>query len=643
MLRRCDRRRKCPSLLAALVVIAVAGCKGKQDNAEPQLPTEWGAGGVFGDGNLLTYAFTMSPEALAELTATAVVEKFIVADLTVTGRPIGPVGLRFKGVGGNLASCFENGQQVCDKVSFKVKFDHVDKAGRLDGLTRLNLNAAQDDPSQLRERLTAHLFAATELFGPRVSHAFVTINGQRKGLFAVVEEIDAALTRDRWGNAGQGNLYREAWPTEGDPEAYDLNLETNLGMKDNRRIAAFGQAMRTALAGEPLRAALDRFTDIEYLMRFLALDQVIKNEGLTSFYCDGTGACGNSNYYWYETATGAMVTESEFWLLPWELGLGLRLESPFDVVPPWDKPPANCNLRIMIEDARVMPPGCDVVFQALRTAGRPAYVKALDHLLGRWNVDDFAAQLDSWAAQIEVGTVLDPVGPGSAAFRAGVQSLKRDLQAFRERIVAVRDEQQVVPFSLAAPGTTDFEAVETLPFVLGVASESNTRTGVVHRLNGSGALAGATDLRFDFEFADDVEAGGSSVANSHFALLRLPLPGVTRLLDLTRIRLRARADTVRNLRIELEGDAQRDDPDSPRYGWDVVLGRGTMDLILEADDLALATGTPAGAAPSLEAVLDGVRALTLVPEPRGRSQGIYGAGKSDPGFVQLDDVIIEVR
>jgi hypothetical protein len=647
MLRRCDRRPRGPSLLlpvamAAIALGALGACKGQQDDAEPELPTQWGPGGVFGDDNLLTYAFTMSPEDLAQLTATAVVEKFFVADLTVTGRAVGPVGLRFKGLGGSLASCFENGRQVCDKVSFKVKLDHVDKATNLDGLTRLNLNAAQDDPSQLRERMTARLFAEMELFAPRVSHAFVTINGQRKGLFAVVEEIDAAFTRDRWGDAGgRGNLYREAWPTEGDPEAYDLNLETNLGMKDNRRIAAFGQAMRTALAGEPLRSALDRFATIEYLMRFLALDQVIKNEGLTSFYCDATGACGNSNYYWYETATGAMVTETKFWLLPWEMGQALRLQTPFDVVPPWDKPPANCNLRIMIEDARVMPPGCDVVFSALRTAGRPAYVKALDRLLEVWKVDRFGEMLDGWAAQIQVGTRLDPVGPGDAAFRAGVQALKRDLQAFRERIVAVRDEQAVVPFSLAAPGFTDFEAVDALPFVLGVASESNARTGVVHHLNGNGALAGATDLRFDFEFADDLDAAGS-VRHSQFALMRLPLPGATRLPDLTRIRLRARADAIRNVRIELDSGVQNDDAESPRYGWDVLLSPQTTDLTLDASKLSLATGAPSGG-PSLEAVLNGVQALIIVPEPRGRNDGIYGAGKTDPGFVEIDDVSIEVQ
>jgi hypothetical protein len=298
-------------------------------------------------------------------------------------------------------------------------------------------------------------------------------------------------------------------------------------------------------------------------------------------------------------------------------------------------------LRILIEDARVMPPGCDVVFRALLTAGRPAYVRALDRLLAEWNVQEVGGDLDVWAAQLEVGTRLDPVGPGGAGFRAGVQSLKRDLQAFRERISAVRDDLAVVPFSLAAPGVTDFEEVATLPFVLGVSSESNARSGVVHQLNGKSALAGATDLRFDFELADDLDARGGALADSQFVLLRLPLPGPTPLPDLVGIRLRARADAIRNVRIELDSEAQRDDPDSPRYGWDVLLAPQAMDLTLDAAKLSLSSGAPAGAAPSLEAVLQGVVALTIVPESRGRKNGIYGSGKSDPGFVQIDDIRIE--
>ena len=94
--------------------------------------TDWGKASVLGGGGVLTYAFTVDPADLDLLVDTATQERYVPAELTVSGEPVGTVGLRYKGDAGTLNPCFENGVQVCPKVSFKAKFDHVDPARKFD-------------------------------------------------------------------------------------------------------------------------------------------------------------------------------------------------------------------------------------------------------------------------------------------------------------------------------------------------------------------------------------------------------------------------------------------------------------------------------------------------------------------------------
>ena len=615
--------------------MATSSCGGNTAD-EPSLPTDWGNASVFGDGNLLTYAFTLPADVLARLKATAVEEKFVEADLSITGRYFGVVGLRYKGNAGTLQPCFQGGQQVCPKVSFKVKLDHGDPAGQLEGVTRLNFHSMLDDPSQMRERLSAKLFADMGILAPRVSHAFLTINGERMGLFAVVEEIDGNFLTHR-GQVGGGNLYKEAWPFDVNPEAYDPALETNLTMRNHQRMIAFARALRGATSVQAVSTALDRWASLDYLFRYLAVDQVINNyDGITAFYCDATGnSCSNHNFFWYESPS-----EDRFWLIPWDTGVSFALHTPFDKVPAWNRPPPNCGQRLIVEDTTVvMAPACDLLFQGLQAAGRPAWVKALDRLLQVWDVAALERTLDGWSAQVQVATRLDPFGPGPAGFAGGLRALKRDLETFRQRLIALRDDAQVVPFALEAPGLTDFEGVSGLSFQLGAVCEGNLRSGAVHDLDVSMPINGRTDLRFDFEFANEHE--DTRGAYSQWVQLRLPLAAPTPLGDLQQVRLQARADSIRNVRVELDSTAYGPESDDARFGWDVTLGRMNTSYVLPRGELALPAGARAGG-PGLGEVLEGLRGLIITPEPRGRDgQGFYPAGKTDPGFLRIDDILID--
>jgi hypothetical protein len=615
-----------------------AGCSGGDGGGGfgPSLMEGWGNATVLGGGGVLHYAFTMDAALLGALPDTAAQERYMPADLVVSGQPQGPVGLRYSVPASALETCFDGSFVLCPKVGFKVKFDFVGPTGRFQGLKRLYFHAMAEDESQLRERLSAKLFADMKVAASHVAHAFISINGEYKGLFAVVEDIDEHFADERWGTGGTGNLYKDAWPTEVDADAYQPALLNNLAMPDHSRMIAFAAALKTT-PPDQAPAVLDRYISLDYFMNYMAVNDAINDSnGVTTFYCDTAGRdCSNHNFFWYQSPT-----EEKLWLIPWETGEALQYHTPFEGVPPWNRPPPDCNQRMTIEGALVMPPGCDVIFRVAQAAGRSAYVAAIDRLLRVWDVGALHATIDAWAGEISDAVALDPVGPGPASWRTGVRALKRDVVAFRERLVALRSGTMVAPFGLEAEGKTDFEGLLPLPVMLGVSSDASPRSGAVHTLNNDAAIAGATDLRLDFELANETEKASES-GFQQWVRWRVPMQATVSFGGFNKIRLRIKADSIRNARIDFDSPLYPDGDESPHYGWSVLVPKQATELVLEPGAIRLPDGSLTGAV-SLPDILSQVNGLIISPEPRGRNdEGLFPAGKSDAGFLQIDDVIIE--
>jgi spore coat protein H len=628
----------------ALVVLAgtLGACGGSSDTPTPDPGgpgpmVGWGDATVFGGGGVLSYDFTLDQAALGQLIATATSERYVPAALSVSGEPVGMVGLRFKGDQGTLDPCFENGQQVCAKVSFKVRFDFADPTKRFLSLARMNFHSMIDDPSLMHERLNAKFFADMEVVAPRVNHAQITINGENKGLFALVEDVDQIFVQDRFKPGGNGNLYKEAWPNDVDPDAYDTALETNTTVRNHAGMVAFAQGLSAAMPFE-LPGVLNHFADVDYLFRYLAVDRAISNyDGFTAFYCDDLGhTCSNHNYYWYQVDG----PQPRFWLIPWDLGDSLALKTPMDPLPDWDRPPPDCALRFRIDGAVMMPSGCDPVFAGLRGAGRGAYLAALQRLLSVWDMGALYRQIDTWASEIAGSVARDPTLPGEVAWRASVRALKRDLLALRERIENSRDGATASPFALTAPGVTDFEATTPLGFLLTTTSESNARSAVVHELNRRGPLRGGADVRLDFELRNDSNDAATG-AFSQFATLTLPLEQPTDLSRLRRVRLRLAADNIRTVRLEILSPSYADPEGGDRYGWSLLASQSAQDYVLDVSALTLADDSRQGPVPVAH-ILEALSGLVFSPDARGRSEaGLLPAGTGDVGFVQIDDITFE--
>ena len=94
------------------------------------------------------------------------------------------------------------------KRSWKVNFEVGDSKDRLVDMSRLNLKAMYNDPSQMREALAWQLFATAGVPASRHTYAKLAINDRYMGLFFFVEQVDERFLRDHFGSNDRGNLYK---------------------------------------------------------------------------------------------------------------------------------------------------------------------------------------------------------------------------------------------------------------------------------------------------------------------------------------------------------------------------------------------------------------------------------------------------
>jgi spore coat protein CotH len=365
------RRRLSLASLAALALSLAAPGPARE---EPPSPTGPRAGAaiapiasqddVFSDRAIHRYALAMPPPRWQKALDHATAETWTAAQLSIDGARFGVVGVRFKGSMGTLGSCFEQGQRVCAKLPMKIRFDLFDESRRLFGLERLNFHAMGHDQSLMRERLAYGVFAAAGIPTPRTSWARLSVNGQDLGLFALVEEVDGRFS-DRHFPADDGLLYKEAWPVSQDPDYYEARLRTNRGKPHRHdQVIAFARELADATSDPERVAVLERWTDVDALLRFMAADRLVGNwDGVTAWFCKD-GPCTNHNYYWY-----AEKHRRRLWLLPWDLDDAFRLYDPLAAAHDWLAPAADCSARPLAwGDTPTRDPACDPLLRALAAA-----------------------------------------------------------------------------------------------------------------------------------------------------------------------------------------------------------------------------------------------------------------------------------
>jgi CotH kinase protein len=94
------------------------------------------------------------------------------------------------------------------KRSWRIILEGAGSDNRLAGMTRINLKAMYNDPSQMREALAWRLFGIADVVAPRHTYAKLAFGGTYRGLFSVIEQVDRRFLKDHFAANHHGNLYK---------------------------------------------------------------------------------------------------------------------------------------------------------------------------------------------------------------------------------------------------------------------------------------------------------------------------------------------------------------------------------------------------------------------------------------------------
>lgn len=218
---------------------------------------------VFDRELLHEIAITVAEADLASLDEHT--DERVPATLVFDGVTLTQVGVRNKG-----ATSF---QPTSQKPSFSIKFNEFVKGQQLDGLKKLLLNNTVQDPTWANEILTYDTYKKAGLPAPRVAHAVVTLNGEPKGIYTIIEAVNSQFLANHFGAGNdQGNLYEGPWDFTKPVIDADLKDElTEMRSRDDLE-ALTAVVLSETDAGYPARLA--EVLDVDQFVKGYAVDAV---------------------------------------------------------------------------------------------------------------------------------------------------------------------------------------------------------------------------------------------------------------------------------------------------------------------------------------------------------------------------------
>ncbi|MSQ97225.1 MAG: hypothetical protein EXR98_22100 [Gemmataceae bacterium] len=185
------------------------------------------------------------------------------ATLKVGDKVFSNVGIHIKGAAGSWRG-------IDDKPGLTINMNKFEEEALFFGMDKFHLANSVQDPSYVAELICGELFLAANVPASRVSHALVTINGRKRGLYYLKEGYDKYFLRQHFKDA-DGNFYDGGFLRDVDQP---LQLMSNRNdVKDRSDLKAL-----TAAAREPnpqLRMQkLEKVLDMDRFITYLVLESV---------------------------------------------------------------------------------------------------------------------------------------------------------------------------------------------------------------------------------------------------------------------------------------------------------------------------------------------------------------------------------
>ena len=204
---------------------------------------------------------------------------YVEATVSIDGIGFDRVGIRKKGF---------IGSQNSTRPSLKIKLNHLDKQGQIDGVTNLTFNNNQQDTSLISQFMGYGLFSAAGLPAPRCAYAHLSVNGQSLGVYSHVERIHRSFLKRNFGT-DDGVLYEGA--VVDFFEDWSGSFEKKLG-KDKIGRPRIKQLIRALqLDNHEIESVMNELIDLNSFYLFWAM------EGLLGAWDGYSGNCNNFFVY----------------------------------------------------------------------------------------------------------------------------------------------------------------------------------------------------------------------------------------------------------------------------------------------------------------------------------------------------------
>ena len=173
------------------------------------------------------------------------------------------IGVHLKGAAGSFRG-------IDDKPGLTLNMNKFDEEKLFHGMDKFHLANSVQDPSYLSELICGEMFRAAGVPASRVSHALVTINGKKRGLYYLKEGYDKYFLRRHFGNR-EGNLYDGGFLRE-----IDQPLQLLTGKDDVKPHTDLKALTAAAGTADPKQrfAKMEKVLDMDKFLSYLALEVI---------------------------------------------------------------------------------------------------------------------------------------------------------------------------------------------------------------------------------------------------------------------------------------------------------------------------------------------------------------------------------
>ncbi|MGE7772502.1 CotH kinase family protein [Viridibacillus arvi] len=259
---------------------------------------------VFNKDKVTTVDLEISEKDWQDMLDNPLDEEIKEANVTINDKTLEHVGVRTKG---NLSLREVASNENSDRYSLKIDFDYYNDEQSLYGLKKLNLNNNYSDSTLMREYLSYQLMEEMGLPTPAYSYMYVTVNGEDRGLFLGVEQVDETFLAKNF-STNTGSLYKPdgtgsdlKWISEDIDDYTGLNAKTSTDDSDDEAMINFLSAINNK------GASIEDTVAVDNMLRYFATNTALVN--LDSYQ-------GNMkhNYYLYEE-------KGKFSIIPWDYNM----------------------------------------------------------------------------------------------------------------------------------------------------------------------------------------------------------------------------------------------------------------------------------------------------------------------------------